>query len=117
MLRRRLNALIVSLLLLPSLATAGQGCLMRATTTSGAAAVVTPASEHDHATHSEHGAPVGLPHAPMQCISAAACAVALIVTPAAQLTASPRGGEQVVGGAMLAPASPARGPEPPPPRA
>jgi hypothetical protein len=115
--RRRLTALIAGLVLLPSLAAAGQGCGMPAgAPASGLAVAATPA-EHDHAAHSEHEAPTGAPHAPMQCVSAATCAAAVVVTPTAPLAGLLRDGDRVVGDAMLAPAAPALAPEPPPPRA
>ena len=120
MLRRRLTALIVSLLLLPSLAMAGRGCVMPGgggmDVSTAAASVATGGDHSDHERGHEHG-PERLPHAPVQCASVASCTVALVVTETASLAESALHREQVVGGAMLAPAAPALAPEPPPPRA
>ena len=140
--RQRLTALIASLLLVPSLATAGPGCLMGAGVAANDPAVAGVTAAEDHAAHrhasgalaasrTSHGVavvtappdesgsspPVGLPHAPAQCISVASCSVAAAPAAGAPLRVLPHVGERVAAGVLLAPDAPALALEPPPPRA
>jgi hypothetical protein len=131
MLHRRLTVLLASLLLLPSIvAGGGEGCIMGALFSVRSEAGL-PA--HDHGQHSsgqavhraggdalvhqsDTSAPVGVPHAPTQCILVIGCGAAVIA--AAEVAIDEPA--FIVGGmyadVLLAPDSPSLGLEPPPPR-
>jgi hypothetical protein len=137
MLSRRLTALLASFLLLPSLVLGGgQGCIMGAlgaVRAEGPRVSVHAAHRHgQHANSAAHGAhradaaafvdesatspPIGLPHAPAQCILVAGCGAAVAPAAVIAIDAQARVVRRVDAVVALAPDSPALGLEPPPPR-
>lgn len=131
MLHRRLTALLASLLLLPSIvAGGGEGCVM--------GGLVSMRSEggspaHDHGQHSSgHAAhradtnalvheadpssPLGVPHAPAQCILVMGCGAAVIVAAEVAIDEPAHVVSSMYADVLPAPDSPSLGLEPPPPR-
>jgi hypothetical protein len=126
MLRRRLTALLASLVLLPSTIVAGAvGCDMGDVAAAHAPAPEAHAAGHD--AHDVDGAmllherdtesPVGAPHAPVQCILVAGCGAAVMVADLVRVEDVARAAGRVEADGASAPDSPAAGLEPPPPRA
>jgi hypothetical protein len=131
MLRRRLTALLASLVLMPStVVDAGMDCVMGDPVAVGGAVVSAdrnrPAHDHGHEAHradtgalvnaADPDSPVGIPHAPAQCVLAAGCGAAAIAATTIALGNPTHVGVRVEGGAALVPDSPAPRIEPPPPR-
>ena len=131
MLHRRLTALLASLLLLPSIvAGGGEGCVM--------GGLVSMRSEggspaHDHGQHSsghavhraagdalvhqsDTSAPIGVPHAPTQCILVMGCGAAVIGAAEVAIDEPGHVASSIYADVLLAPDSPSLGLEPPPPR-
>jgi hypothetical protein len=131
MLRRRLTALLASLLLLPSiLSGGGEGCVM-----GGLLSVRGEGGSptHDHGQHSlghaahhagtdalvneaDASSPLGVPHAPTQCILVMGCGAAVIAAAEVAIDEPAFVVSGMYADVLLAPDSPSLGLEPPPPR-
>jgi len=129
MLRRRLTALLASLLFLPSaLAAGGDGCVIGgfgtpSSETAMAGGHDAPPDHHSHAPHSVDlrgdtgtGSPA-VPHAPAQCALAVGCVATAVAAAVIPIDSSVHVVARVEPDVVLAPDSPSLGLEPPPPRA
>ena len=129
MLYRRLTALFVGLLVLPSMVIGGgTGCVMRGPSAHGEQASASHQEGHHHvAQHDgaavtvaadagadDSSAPLG--HSSTECVLVA-CATAVLAAQISEIDSPAHLGGQVVVDARLAPDSPAPGLDPPPPRA
>jgi hypothetical protein len=120
---RRLTALLLGLILLPSMLIGrGLDCVIgeRGEMTApshGAHHADAHVPSHGVSQPAEDSAPAGLPHAPAQCVSLAACGAAAVVAQTTQLDNPSHAAHRVAADVRLTPDSPTLGVEPPPPRA
>ncbi len=133
---RRITALLVGLVSLPSaLAAGGDGCLIDAVVPAKGAVVALrdghAAHEHAYAAQSAAQHPQGhdvlsdtdtdsapsVPDAPTQCILSVGCGALVMATADTSIDGSPKVVGRVEAARVLAPDSPTPGLEPPPPRA
>lgn len=135
--RRRITALIVGLLLLPSAASgSGSGCSMLrdgSRDMATAATVIDPvhAAHVAESAHSRQnsqvtavtddvdggGSPSGRSHAPTECLSATTCTGVALGVASVAAGDAPNRSARVIAGSTLPHVSPVIGLEPPPPRA
>lgn len=120
---RRLTALLLALILLPSaIVGRGLGCVMAERgqmTAPGHGAHHADANLPSHAVshHAAGDATAGLPQAPAQCVSLAACGIAAVVAETAHFEDLSHTTDRVAADTRLTPDSAMLGVEPPPPRA